>query len=78
MIIPYDRMMNNFDELMADILDFIEHEPSKELLISIRETAKSQRNFKSEHKYDLEKFGLSEDQIKSDCSFVYKTFLDQQ
>ena len=78
MIIPFDRMMNNFEELMTDIMNFIEFESDETLLNSIRETADSQRNFKSKHTYDLEKFGLSSEQIKSDCSFIYKTFLNQQ
>ena len=78
MIIPYDRMMNNFEELMTDIMNFIKYKPNEILLHSIRETADSQRNFKSKHTYDLEKFGLSAEQIKSDCSFIYKTFLNQQ
>jgi len=78
MIIPFDRMMNNFEELMTDITNFIEFESDETLLNSIRETADSQRNFKSKHTYDLEKFGLSSEQVKSDCSFVYNTFLNQQ
>ena len=78
MIIPYDRVMNNFEELMTDIFNFIEYKSDETLLNSIRETADSQRNFKSKHSYDLEKFGLSAEQIKSDCSFIYKTFLNQQ
>ena len=78
MIIPYDRMMNNFEELMTDIMNFIKYKPNEILLHSIRETADSQRNFKSKHTYDLEKFGLSAEQIKSDCSFIYKTFLNHQ
>ena len=75
MVVQYDQMMNNFEDLMENILDFINHVPDEELLNSIRKTADRQRNFKSEHKYDLEKFGLSKEQIKNDCSCIYDTFL---
>ena len=34
-----------------------------------------QRKYESEHKYDLEKYGLTEEQIRSDCAFFYDTFL---
>ena len=78
MIIPYDRIMYNFEELMTDIMNFMEYKADETLLNSIRKTAENQRNFKSKHTYDLENFGLSKEQIKSDCSFIYKTFLNQQ
>ena len=44
----------------------------------IKETAEKQRNFVSRHEYDLEKFGLNEDQIKSDCAAIYKTFINKE
>ncbi len=31
--------------------------------------------FKSNHKYDLKKFGITEEQIKNDCQNIYSTFL---
>ena len=34
-----------------------------------------QRKYESEHKYDLEKFGLTEEQVRRDCAFFYDTFL---
>jgi len=77
MIITYDRIMYNFEELMTDIMNFMEYKADETLLNSIRKTAENQRNFKSKHTYDLENFGLSKEQIKSDCSFIYKTFLNQ-
>jgi hypothetical protein len=29
----------------------------------------------SEHKHDLEELGLTEDQVRRDCAFLYDTFL---
>ena len=75
-IIPFDRMMNDFDNLMLEILEFTNHNPSEKLRNDILDTADKQRKFKSEHKYDLEKFGLSAQQIKKDCAPIYETFLN--
>ena len=76
MIVHFDRMMTDFDGLMDDIIHFINITPSNELMDDIKETAEKQRNFKSKHKYDLSKFGLTENQIKTDCKMIYETFLN--
>ena len=75
-IVRYDKMMSDFDNLMDGIMDFVDFSPSKDLLKEIKSTAQKQRDYKSEHRYDLEKFGLSEEQIKGDCQFIYETFLN--
>ena len=77
MIVKYDRMMSNFEDLMDEILTFVGHDASKELLDDIKQTAEKQRNYKSKHKYDLEKFGLSEERIRKDCKKIYETFLNE-
>ena len=76
MLVPFDRMMSDFDLLMIEIIDFIDHPPSDILKKDIQKTAENQRNFKSDHKYDLAKFGLSEEQIINDCKPIYDTFLN--
>lgn len=76
LIVKYDQIMTNFEGVMDDIYAFIGKDLSSEHLEEIKSTAASQRKYKSEHKYNLEKFGLSTEQIKNDCSFVYKTFLN--
>ena len=76
MIVRYDRMMSDFEGLMDEILDFVGHDASDELLAQIKKTAEEQRNYKSKHKYDLEKFGLTEEKIKKDCKPIYETFLN--
>ena len=68
--------MTDFDNLMNEVLEFIDHVPSENLKKDILETAEKQRNFQSSHEYDLEKFGLNAEQIKSDCAPVYATFLN--
>jgi len=75
LVVRYDRMMFDFESLMNDVLAFIDSEPTKEMIQSIKETAESQRNYKSSHQYELKKFGLSKEKIEKDCSHIYKTFL---
>ena len=75
LIIRYDKMMSNFEIVMSDIFSFLDHSPSKKLINDIQKTAKKQRTYKSKHKYNLKKFGLSEEKIKKDCLPIYETFL---
>ena len=77
-IVPFNRIMTDFDNLMNEILEFIDHPPSENLMKDIQETAEKQRNFQSKHKYDLGKFGLNEEQIKLDCAPIYQTFLNDR
>jgi len=76
-IVQYNRMMTDFDGLMDEVLTFVEHERTPELMEHIKETADKQRAYKSNHKYDLSKFGITEEQIKSDCAVIYETFLSK-
>ncbi len=74
-IVRYDRMMKDFDGLMDDMCEFLDHEMTPELRALIAEKADKQRAYESKHKYDLARFGLDADQIRKDCAFVYETFL---
>ena len=75
LIVHYDRMMNNFESVMEEIMIFTETEPNLQMIKNIRETAESQKKYISNHQYDLKKFGLTEENIKKDCAHIYKTFL---
>ena len=77
MIVRYDRMMSDFEGLMDDILEFTGQEASGDLLAKIKDTGEQQRNYTSKHKYDLEKFGLSEEKIRTDCAKIYDTFFNE-
>jgi omega-hydroxy-beta-dihydromenaquinone-9 sulfotransferase len=74
MIVPYQRMMDDFGSLMDDVLGFLDIQPSEALAAAIRTTAEKQRGYKSKHAYDLEKFGLKEEQILKDYKKIYETF----
>ncbi len=75
-IVRYDEMMNNFESLMEEIMNSIGFTPSENLKEVIRLTSEKQKSYKSSHKYDLTKFGLTEKQIKTDCKKIYDTFLN--
>jgi len=76
MIVRFDRLMQDFDGLMGEILTFVGVEKTPELALEIARVAKEQRAFKSQHKYDAKKFGIEAERIRKDCAFVYETFLD--
>ena len=75
-IVRFDTMMTEFEPLMASILEFIQVEPTSELTKQIQITAEKQRRYESGHKYNLKKFGLTEDRIRQDCEQIYRTFLN--
>ena len=68
-------MMNEFDILMDELLGFLDVEKNDELIQKIKQTSENQKQYKSEHNYDLKKFDLTEDIIRSDCKKIYITFL---
>ena len=75
MVVPFTRMMGDFESLMGEILDFVGHIPTEDLKGSIAERAAKQRGYTSGHRYSLERFGLDEDRIRRDCASYIDTFL---
>jgi hypothetical protein len=74
-IVRYDRMMMDFENVMEEMCAFLNHEMTPKLRATVKQRAEKQRKYESEHKYDLAKFGLTEEQIRKDCAFFYDTFL---
>ncbi len=74
-IVRYDRMMADFEGMMDEMCAFLEHPMTPALRATIAKRGEKQRKYESEHKYDLAKFGLTEEQIRRDCAFFYDTFL---
>jgi len=74
-IVRFDRLMQEFEVMMDEICAFCELDMSDTQREAIAQRAEKQRAYKSKHKYDLSKFGLSEDKIREDCAFFYETFL---
>jgi hypothetical protein len=75
MIVTFHRIMYDFENLMNDINRFVDVTASKGLIEKIKNTAEKQKNFKSKHVYNLDKFGLSEEKIRKDYALIYETFL---
>jgi len=74
-IVRYDRMMGDFETVMEEMCAFLGHEMTPALRATVAKRGEKQRKYESEHKYDLDKFGLTEAQIRRDCAFFYDTFL---
>ena len=76
MIVHFNKMMNDFDGLMHEIIKFTNHNSNEKLLRNIKITSDKQKKYKSKHKYDINKFGLSEEKIRQDCKKYYETFIN--
>jgi hypothetical protein len=74
-VVRYDRMMADFEGLMDEMCKFLGHEMTPKLRETVAKLGEKQRKYESEHKYNLEKYGLTEEQIRRDCAFFYDTFL---
>ena len=74
-VVRYDRMMKDFEGMMDEMCTFLDHPMTPELRAKVQAEGEKQRNYESEHKYNLEKYGLTEEQILRDCAFYYETFL---
>ena len=74
-IVRYDRMMADFEGLMDEMCKFLGHEMTAKLQDTVHKRGEKQRKYESEHKYDLEKYGLTEEQVRRDFAFFYETFL---
>ena len=61
---------------MQEIIKFTNHKSNEKLIAEIKKTAIKQKKYKSKHKYNLNKFGLNEKQIKIDCAKYYETFIN--
>jgi hypothetical protein len=75
MVVSYERMMRDFDGLMAEMIPFFDMHPTPEQIAAIRATAEKQRAYQSGHRYQLERYGLDAERIRRDCAFVYDTWL---
>ncbi len=74
-VVRYDRMMMQFETVIDEMCAFLGHEMTPELVAKVKSEGEKQRKYESEHKYDLKKYGLTEEQILRDCAFFYDTFL---
>ncbi len=74
-IVRYDRMMADFEGMMDEMCRFLGHEMTPKLRETVAKRGEKQRKYESEHKYDLAKYGLTEEQVRRDFAFFYDAFL---
>lgn len=75
LVVRYDRMMCDLEGVCDELFAFLGHTPDETLRALVRETAARQRSYRSGHRYDLARFGLSEAQVRRDAAFVYERWL---
>ena len=74
-LVRYDRMMADFEGLMDEMCKFLGHPMTPELRAAIAEQGEKQRKHDSGQKYDLAKYGLTEERVRRDFAFLCDTFL---
>jgi hypothetical protein len=73
-IVRYPDLMNDFENTMKRLVDFLELQPAPEFWDKVREQAQKQEKYQSKHAYSLAKFGLDEARIRRDLQFVYEEY----
>ena len=74
-LVPFGRLMDDFEGLMGDVLHFVGHPMDDPLQEALSIQAERQRTYRSPHRYDLAKFGLTESRIRADTARFSETFL---
>ena len=75
LVVRFDRLMQDFEPMMDEICAFCELEMTEEQRQAIAARGEKQRAYKSGHKYDITKYGLTEEQVRADTKFFSDTFL---
>ena len=73
-IVTYPQLMRELEPTMEDLVDFLELTPAPGFWDQVLEQGEKQRAYQSKHRYSLEKYGLTEEQIRSDLAEVYREF----
>lgn len=74
MVVPYPSLTTDFENTMNKLVEFLEIEPDPEFFDKVKQQVQKQKNYKSKHKYSLEKFGLDEERIRKDLAFIYEEY----
>jgi len=73
-IITYPQLMRELEPTLRDLVKFLELSPAPGFWEEVRLQGERQRAYQSKHFYSLEKFGLTESQIRSDLAEIYQEF----
>ena len=71
MIVPYERLMNDFEALLEEIALFVNHPMDLSLRQEVQKQAQIQATYQSKHRYDLSQFYLEEEDLREKASFFY-------
>lgn len=73
-VLTHRRMKEDFNGTMKEICDFCSLELTKQHKEKIFTQHMKQKEFKSEHSYNIKDFGFSEEKIRKDFSFIYENY----
>lgn len=73
-VVPFPKLMNELEPTITELVEFLELDPPNAFWESLAARARKQRAYRSGHAYSLDKFGLSEQRIRSDLAFVYQNY----
>lgn len=73
-VVRYEDLLQNLEQTMARILDFIEVKPSLEFEDEVRRQAERQRGYTSGHDHSPQQFGIAPERIRKDLGFIYDAF----
>ncbi|MBN2758316.1 MAG: sulfotransferase [Bacteroidales bacterium] len=74
LLIQYKNLKTDFSNEFNRLIDFLEINLSDEFRKKIISQESKQKEYKSQHKYSLEEFGLSEQKIITDFNFIYENY----
>lgn len=72
MMITYESLLNNFEQTIKKVLKHYNVEINDEIYYAIKYQEEKQKTYKSEHIYNLNDYGVTEEEIKEKFEFIYK------
>jgi len=73
-VFTHKQLLSDFENVFRKILDFYNIKSDDKIEKAIAEQVEKQKTFHSEHKYSLEEYGFSENQIEDDFKFIYDNY----
>ncbi len=73
-LITRKELLEDFENVMREILEFFGIEITDKLKNGIEEQSRKQKEFKSKHSYNLSDFGLTEERIERDFKFIHENY----
>ena len=67
-------MKNDFERTINRICDYSGIDLTEDLVKEIKAQALKQPSFKAKHKYSLEEYGFTEEEVNKDFDFIYSKY----